>query len=188
MKFCSECAHPVVFEIPPDDNLPRYVCHHCNTIHYQNPNIVVCTIPYWKKENDISVLLCRRAIEPRKGLWTLPGGFMENNETTREAAHRETVEEAGANIAMQDLFALMNLPTVQQVHLFYLAELKNLSFAPGPESLEAQMFSAKEIPWHEIAFASTWHALDLFFANPEKATKGEYKLHSLDLKELINPS
>lgn len=188
MKFCSECAHPVVFEIPPDDNLPRYICRRCKTIHYQNPKIVVCTLPFWQKDGEISVLLCRRAIEPREGFWTLPGGFMENNETTKEAAKRETEEEAGADIAMQDLFALMSLPTVQQVHLFYLAKLKSLSFAPGLETLEIQMFSQKNVPWHEIAFASTYHALELFFANPEKAVRGEYKPHSLDLKQLVTPT
>lgn len=187
MKFCSQCAHPVVFDIPPDDTLPRHICPSCKTIHYQNPKIVVCTIPFWKKEKDISILLCRRAIEPREGFWTLPGGFMENDETTREAALREIEEEAGADVVIHDLFSLMNLPTVQQVHLFYLAELRSLSFAPGLETLETQMFTQAEIPWHEIAFTSTRHAIELFFANPEKSINGQGKLHALDLKQLVNP-
>ncbi len=186
MKFCSQCAYPVSFEIPPDDNLPRYICHQCKTIHYQNPKIVVCTIPFWKQSKNLSILLCRRAIEPRKGLWTLPGGFLENNETTQEAALRETVEEAGAKISLLDLFSLMNLTSVHQVHLFYLAELNSLSFAPGIETIEAKMFTEDEIPWDEIAFTSTKYAIKLFFEDKEKVLDKTYKLHSLDLKKLID--
>jgi ADP-ribose pyrophosphatase YjhB (NUDIX family) len=185
MKFCSQCAHPVVFDIPPDDTLPRHICKNCRTIHYQNPKIVVNTIPFWKKEKNVSVLLCRRAIEPRAGFWTLPGGFMENDETTKEAALRETEEEAGADIVVHDLFSLMNLPSVQQVHLFYLAELKSLSFAPGLETLETQMFTEAKIPWNEIAFTSTRQALELFFSDHRKAIDGQSRLHSVDLKRLV---
>ncbi|NLC24454.1 MAG: NUDIX hydrolase [Oxalobacter sp.] len=188
MKFCSQCAHPVVFDIPLDDTLPRYICKNCKTIHYQNPKIVVNTIPFWKEEKELSVLLCRRAIEPRLGFWTLPGGFMENNETTKEGALRETEEEAGADIVVRDLFSLMNLPTVQQVHLFYLAELKSLSFAPGLETLETQMFTETEIPWDEIAFTSTRQALELFFSDQQKALNGQSRLHSVDLKRLVYPT
>ena len=186
MKFCSQCAHPVSFEIPPDDNLPRHICHNCKIIHYQNPKVVVCTIPFWKNGKDISVLLCRRAIEPRQGFWTLPGGFLENNETTKEAALRETKEEAGADITLQDLFSLMNLTTVHQVHLFYLAELKSLSFDPGIESLEVQMFTQERIPWNEIAFTSTKYAIKLFFNDLENILNGTYKPHSVDLKRLVD--
>lgn len=185
MKFCPQCAHPVSFEIPAGDNLPRHICQHCKTIHYQNPKIVVCTIPFWKTEKGISILLCRRAIAPRYGLWTLPGGFLENNETTKEAALRETEEESGANIVLQDLFSLMNLTNAHQVHLFYLAKLKNLSFNPGIETLEVQMFTQENIPWEEIAFTSTKHAIELFFNDLEKALDGTFKLHSVDLKRLI---
>lgn len=188
MKFCSQCAHPVIFDIPPDDNLPRHICPGCKAIHYKNPKIVVCTIPFWKKDKDISILLCRRAIEPRSGFWTLPGGFMENNETTREAALRETQEEAGAHVIVHDLFSLMSLPTVHQVHLFYLAELCDLSFAPGLETLETHMFAQKDIPWSEIAFASTKRAIELFFTDPDKQINGGSKMHTLDLTSLIYPS
>jgi len=188
MKFCSQCAHPVVFDIPPDDTLPRHICKNCKTIHYQNPKIVVNTIPFWKEKSVLTVLLCRRAIEPRMGFWTLPGGFMENNETTEEAALRETIEEAGADIIVHDLFSLMNLPTVQQVHLFYLAGLKSLSFSPGLETLETQMFTEAEIPWDEIAFTSVGRALELFFSDQKKAINGESKLHSIDLKQLFYPT
>ena len=113
---------------------------------------------------------------------------MENNETTEEAALRETIEEAGADIIVHDLFSLMNLPTVQQVHLFYLAGLKSLSFSPGLETLETQMFTEAEIPWDEIAFTSVGRALELFFSDQKKAINGESKLHSIDLKQLFYPT
>src|SRR6478736_5861287 len=118
MKFCSECAHPVSFFTPLNDNRPRFVCEQCGTIHYQNPKMVVGSIPVWETNGATHILLCKRAIEPRLGYWTLPAGFMENNETTAEAARRETVEEAGARIELQDLFSLLNVPHVHQVHLF----------------------------------------------------------------------
>ena len=188
MKFCSQCAHPVVFDIPANDNMLRHICPNCGTIYYQNPKIVVCTIPFWDKEEGVSILLCRRAIDPRQGLWTLPGGFMENNETTKEAALRETQEETGADVVVHDLFSLMNLPTAQQVHLFYIAELRHLSFSPGLETLEARMFTEEEIPWKEIAFSSTRHAIELFFADPERTVNERRKLHALDLKQLVYPT
>ena len=119
MKFCSECAHPVVLAIPEGDNRPRYVCTHCNTIHYQNPKLVVGSIPVWERDGELQILLCKRAIEPRYGYWTLPAGFMENEETTEQAAQRETEEEAGANVELGPLFSLLNVAHVHQVHLFY---------------------------------------------------------------------
>ncbi|MGZ5201784.1 MAG: NUDIX hydrolase, partial [Telluria sp.] len=152
MKFCSECAHPVALAIPEGDNRPRYVCTHCDAIHYQNPKLVVGSIPVWERDGELKILLCKRAIEPRYGYWTLPAGFMENAETTAEAAVRETEEEAGANIAIGELFTLLNVKHVHQVHLFYLARLLDLDFAPGIESLEAKLFSEREIPWDELAF------------------------------------
>lgn len=188
MKFCSQCGHPVIWAVPPDDNLPRFICEKCKTIHYQNPNNVICTIPYWQNKNEISVLLCRRAIEPRLGLWTLPGGFMENGETTTEAASRETIEEAGAHIELGELFAVMNLPTVNQVHLFYLAKLKDLSFDPGPETSEIIMVTKESVPWKDISFTSTHKALALFFTDAEKIISGAFKPFSVDLKKLIHPS
>ena len=135
MKFCSDCAHPVSLQIPPDDTRARYVCQQCGIIHYQNPKMVVGSIPLWDEGEQPQVLLCRRAIEPRHGYWTLPAGFMENSETTAEAAARETMEEAGARIEMQSLFTLINVAHVHQVHLFYRARLLDLDFAAGIESL-----------------------------------------------------
>lgn len=182
MKFCSECAHPVALAIPEGDNRPRYVCSHCNAIHYQNPKLVIGSIPVWEEDGEPKVLLCKRAIEPRYGYWTLPAGFMENEETTAEAAVRETEEEAGANIEIGELFTLLNVVHVHQVHLFYLARLRDLDFAPGIESLEVQLFSEREIPWDELAFPTIRTTLELFFADRVKMREGgSYGFHSRDI-------
>lgn len=182
MKFCSECAHPVALLVPPDDNRPRHVCQQCGTIHYQNPKMVIGSIPVWEAGGTTSVLLCKRAIEPRYGYWTLPAGFMENNETTAEAAMRETEEEAGARIALQPLFSMMNVPHVHQVHMFYRARLLDLDFAAGTESLEVQLFTEVEIPWDELAFSTVSHTLKLFFADLAKAREGApFGFHTQDI-------
>lgn len=182
MKFCSECAHPVALAIPEGDNRPRYVCSHCNAIHYQNPKLVVGSIPVWEEDGEAKVLLCKRAIEPRYGYWTLPAGFMENEETTAEAAVRETEEEAGANIEIGELFTLLNVVHVHQVHLFYLARLRDLDFAPGIESLEVQLFTEREIPWDELAFPTIRTTLELFFADRVKMREGgSFGFHSRDI-------
>ena len=182
MKFCSECAHPVDLQIPDGDNRPRYVCQQCTTIHYQNPKLVIGSIPVWEAEGKPQVLLCRRAIEPRYGYWTLPAGFMENSETTGEAAVRETEEEAGADIELGELFTLLNVAQVHQVHLFYLARLRSLDFAPGIESLDVRMFAEHEIPWDELAFPTIRTTLELFFADRVKMREGgSYGFHSRDI-------
>ena len=182
MKFCSECASPVSLKIPAGDNRPRYVCDSCAAIHYQNPKMVLGTIPVWEQDGELKVLLCKRAIEPRYGYWTLPAGFMENDETTGAAALRETREEAGANVAMGPLYALLNVARVHQVHMFYLATLLDLDFAPGEESLEVQLFSESEIPWDDLAFPTIQSTLELFFADRVKIREGGYYgFHTLDL-------
>jgi ADP-ribose pyrophosphatase YjhB (NUDIX family) len=182
MKFCSECAHPVALAIPEGDNRPRYVCSHCDAIHYQNPKLVVGSIPVWEQDGQLKVLLCKRAIEPRYGYWTLPAGFMENAETTAEAAIRETEEEAGARIEIGELFTLLNVAHVHQVHLFYLARLVDLDFAPGIESLEVALFAEHEIPWDDLAFPTIRTTLELFFADRVKMREGgTYGFHSQDI-------
>jgi ADP-ribose pyrophosphatase YjhB (NUDIX family) len=182
MKFCSECAHPVALVIPEGDNRPRYVCAQCNTIHYQNPKLVVGSIPVWEEDGKVKVLLCKRAIEPRYGYWTLPAGFMENNETTAEAAIRETEEEAGANIALGNLFTMLNVAHVHQVHLFYLARLRDLNFAAGIESLDVRLFAEHEIDWDELAFPTIRTTLELFFADRIKVREGaQFGFHSHDI-------
>ena len=180
MKFCSECAHPVVLAIPEGDNRPRYVCTHCNTIHYQNPKLVVGSIPVWEQDGELQILLCKRAIEPRYGYWTLPAGFMENEETTEQAAQRETEEEAGANIELGPLFSLLNVAHVHQVHLFYLARLRDLDYAAGIESLDVQLFTEATIPWDDLAFPTIRTTLELFFADRIKVREGgNFGFHSV---------
>ncbi|CAJ8460160.1 NUDIX hydrolase [Burkholderia pseudomallei] len=174
MKFCSVCGHEVIARIPPGDNRERFVCDQCGTIHYQNPRNVVGTIPVWGDQ----VLLCRRAIEPRYGYWTLPAGFMEMGETTAEAAARETLEEAGARVEVQNLFTLLNVPHVHQVHLFYLARLVDPSLEAGEESLEVRLFDEADIPWDEIAFPTVSQTLRFFFADREA---GDYGVHTGDI-------
>ncbi|QJD89451.1 NUDIX hydrolase [Duganella dendranthematis] len=182
MKFCSECASPVSLSIPAGDNRPRYVCSQCATIHYQNPKMVLGSIPVWERDGELKVLLCKRAIEPRHGYWTLPAGFMENNETTGEAAIRETEEEAGANIKLGNLFSLLNVARVHQVHMFYLAELLDLDFAPGEESLDVRLFTESEIPWDDLAFPTIRTTLELFFADRVKIREGGgYGFHTQDI-------
>ena len=175
IKNCRECGTAVVYRIPDDgDTKPRAVCPACHTIHYENPLNVVGTVPYLGDR----VLLCKRNIEPRWGLWTLPAGFMELNETTSEGAARETVEEAGAQFELQGLFTLVNVSRVGQVHLFYRAQLTSDQFDPGHETLEARMFLESEIPWEEIAFRTTKVTLERYFADRRS---GAYGIHQIDI-------
>ncbi|MES2832772.1 MAG: NUDIX hydrolase [Pseudomonadota bacterium] len=182
MKFCSECANQVSLRIPPDDNRLRFVCDRCSVVHYQNPKLVVGSIPVWDDGDQPCVLLCRRAIEPRHGYWTLPAGFMENGETTSDGAVRETMEEAGARIRLHALFSLLNVPHVDQVHLFYRATLLDLDYAAGTESLEVKLFSEKDMPWGDIAFPTVSNTLRYFFADHAKVREGgDYGVHAYDL-------
>ena len=162
MNYCTVCGHPLQVLVPPGDNRPRHVCSHCGEIHYQNPKLVVGAIPRWRNQ----VLLCRRAIEPRLGWWTLPAGFMENGESTVEAAMRETWEEAGALVEIDTLQALIDVPVIQQVHLFYRANLLSLDVAPGEESLETRLFPLRHIPWDELAFETVRAALAHHLRHP----------------------
>lgn len=152
------------FRVPEGDNLPRYICEQCETIHYQNPKIVAGCIPEWEDK----ILLCKRAIEPRLGKWTLPAGFMENRETTLQAAMRETREEANADVEIDELYALFNIPHISQVYLIFRARLLNLQFSPGTESLEVQLFSEEEIPWDELAFPVMTETLQRYFSDRQK--------------------
>lgn len=170
MKFCSHCGAPVEVRIPDGDTLPRHVCPACGAIHYQNPKLVIGSIPVWEDK----ILLCRRAIEPRCGLWTLPAGFMENGETLAQAALRETVEEANANVEIGELYALYNLPHISQVYMLFQARLLDLSFRPGLETLEVKLFAESEIPWEALAFRAIRETLQRFF---EDRSRGRYGLH-----------
>ena len=175
MKFCSNCASPVVKRVPPGDTLARWVCDQCGEIHYQNPRLVVGSIP----EYEGKLLLCRRAIEPRYGYWTLPAGFMENDETTAQAAARETLEEAGARVELEAPFSMISVPRVNQVHLFYRARVMELGFTPGEESLEVALWEEANIPWRDIAFRTVALTLKHWFAD---RGNGAFGFHAEDLQ------
>ncbi len=161
MKYCTRCGHLLHHRIPPGDNRPRYVCDHCQTIHYQNPRIVAGCLPLWQDR----VLLCRRAIEPRRGLWTLPAGYMENGETLEQAAVRETFEEACTEVDEIELYTLFNLPHIDQVTLFFRARMRSAEFAAGDESLEVALFREDQIPWQALAFPTITQTLQFYFAD-----------------------
>ena len=161
MKFCSECGHTVSERIPEGDNRLRFVCDECRTIHYRNPNIVAGTLPVWEDK----VLLCKRAIEPRYGTWTLPAGFMELGETMEQAALRESEEEDRAFVKIDEFYYLFSLPHVNQVYVMYRAQLLDLDFCAGEESLEVRLFTEQEIPWGELAFRTIHYTLEKYFAD-----------------------
>lgn len=174
MKFCANCASPVAQRIPPGDSVPRFVCDQCGDIHYQNPKVVLGTLPEWEGR----ILLCRRSIEPRYGYWTLPAGFMENGESTAQGAQRETFEEAGARIEIGEPFSMLSVPYVNQVHIFYRARLLDLGFAPGEETLEVALFHENDIPWRDIAFKTVDMTLKYWFADRKQ---GGFGFHSAEL-------
>ena len=164
MKFCSKCGGKLEQRIPEGDDRTRHICSNCDTIHYINPRVIVgCLVEYENK-----ILLCKRAIEPRSGLWTLPAGFMENGETTLQGAARETWEEARAVVADQQFYRLFDVPNISQVYMFYRARLVDGAFGVGPESEETGLFSEDEIPWREIAFPVVYHTLREYFHDRKK--------------------
>lgn len=175
IKHCRACGQPTVYRVPQDDNRERAVCTACTEVHYENPINVVGTVPVW----DRQVLLCKRNIEPRRGLWTLPAGFLEYGESTEQGAARETDEEAGARIEMQGLFTVLNVVHVGQLHLFYRARLLDTRFEPGPETIEARLFAEHEVPWDQIAFRTVRETLQLYFADRER---GQFELHVGDIR------
>ena len=158
MKFCTQCGGPVSKKIPQDDNRERYVCDDCGFIHYHNPNAVVGTLPYCGDK----VLLCKRGIEPRKGLWTLPAGFLELGETLQEGALRETMEEAKLQVSDVKLFTILSVPHINQIYTFFTGKVVNDDFGPTPESSEVELFKFDDIPWSELAFPTVIKTLKLF--------------------------
>jgi ADP-ribose pyrophosphatase YjhB (NUDIX family) len=155
MNFCSHCGQPVTVLVPEGDQRPRHVCTACGRIHYQNPRIVAGCVP----EHEGRILLCRRAIEPRRGYWTIPAGFMENGETTQDAARRESLEEALADVEIGSLLAVVHVLHADQVHVMFRARLPRPEFGAGHESLEVMLCQEADIPWHDIAFRSVDYAL-----------------------------
>lgn len=171
MRYCSQCGAPVIFRVPEGDNLPRHVCEACNTIHYDNPRIVAgCIVTHGEK-----VLVCRRAIEPRKGFWTLPAGFMEHGESVAEAAAREAREEACVTVELDALFAIVDVIHAGQVHMMYRGRLVSPAHRPGPESLETALVTLDDVPWDELAFPSVRFTLERF---REDVGRNAFRLHS----------
>lgn len=170
MSYCKKCGQTTQESIPDGDHLPRAVCSSCGYIHYENPKLIVGCIPEWKNK----ILLCKRAIEPRFGLWTLPAGFMENRETTAAGAARETLEEANANVHDLEAFTLYDIPHISQVYLMFRAKLTAPEYSVSPESSEVQLFDEENIPWDEIAFAAIKQTLRQYF---EDRAKGKFSFH-----------
>lgn len=178
MKYCSHCGAAVSQKIPVGDNLPRHVCDQCDLIHYHNPKIVAGCIPEWEGQ----ILLCRRAIEPRVGLWTFPAGFMEIGESTEQAAIRETKEEAEADVAITSLYAVMSLPHIGQVYLVFRGRMLTACYEAGSESLEVRLFPLSGIPWNEIAFPVVKDALRRYV---EDAASGHFGVHVASLHDTL---
>lgn len=170
MNFCSICGEKVSLLVPDGDNRLRHVCDHCGTIHYQNPKIVTGCIPEWNDE----ILLCRRAIEPKKGLWTLPAGFMENQETNMEGAAREANEEANADVRDMSLFAIFSIPHINQVYTFYRGTLHEGKASAGDESEEVALVAEQDIPWDKLAFPVVIETLKLYFRDRQH---GGFRIH-----------
>ena len=176
MRYCSKCGSDQIdFKVPVGDNIKRYVCSACDSIFYTNPNLIVGTICI----KDDQILLCKRNIEPRFGLWTLPAGFMENSETLQEGALRETKEETQASPKIIAPYSAFSLTHISQVHFFYLADLGNESFGPTSESSAVELFDEKDIPWDQIAFPTFTKTLKYYF---EDRKNGDFPFREEALK------
>ncbi len=180
MKFCSDCGQPLERRIPPGDNLPRAVCTACGAIHYENPRIVVGCVPEWQGR----ILLCRRAIMPRRGYWTVPAGFMENGESLQTAAARETLEEAEARVEVGSLLSITHVLHAAQVHVSFRGRLLDGRYGVGAESLECFLCDEADIPWTEIAFPSIEFALRCYFQDRSAALE---RLHFSDVDRPLKP-
>ncbi len=182
-RFCMQCGSAKVeLRIPHGDDRERHICADCGYIHYLNPKIVVGMLPVWEDK----ILLCKRAIEPRYGYWTLPAGFMEEGETVEQGAARETLEEANARVVIEPScvvpYVILSLPQIAQVYMLFLATLSDLDFSSGPESLEVKLFREEEIPWEQLAFRTIDEALKHFFADRKKG------LFTPHIGEILHPS
>jgi ADP-ribose pyrophosphatase YjhB (NUDIX family) len=180
MKFCPDCGQPLEVRIPEGDHLPRHVCRACSSIHYQNPKIIVGCVP----EHSGRILLCRRAIEPQLGYWTIPAGFMENNETLQQGAARESREEALAEVEVGSPLAIVHVLHAHQVHVMFRARLAEPLFGIGEESLEVELYRPEDIPWQEIAFPSVRFALEHFI---DDRRTGREELHFTAIDRRLPP-
>lgn len=165
MKYCSNCGSSKLdFIIPDGDHVKRYTCEDCGTIHYTNPNMVVGALCV---RND-KILMAKRNIHPRKGLWTLPAGFMENAETLQQGALRETFEETGSRAKVIQPYTLFSLPHINQVHMFFLADLLDEDFGPTSESQAVELHGEEDILWDQLAFPTVEKTLKHYFADKKK--------------------
>jgi ADP-ribose pyrophosphatase YjhB (NUDIX family) len=174
VKFCNSCGGELVLALPPHDTRERHVCTACSTVHYENPRVVAGCIPEWQGR----ILLCKRSIEPRAGLWNLPAGFMETGETVAETALRETGEEANARVELLGLYSIMNLPHISQVYFMFRARLLDPDFSPGHETADARLFGPAEIPWGELAFPTVQHTLRFYL---DDLDSGNYRFRMGDI-------
>ncbi len=174
MTFCLKCGNTAALKTPTGDNRKRIVCNHCEYIHYQNPNIICGTVVV----HEDKILLCKRAIEPQYGLWTIPAGFMEIGETVEQGAKRETLEEADATAINLKLYCIYDIPVIGQVYMLYLANLQDGNFGAGLESLACQLFTEDEIPWSNMAFESSIRSLRHYFADRQTCQNfADFPLH-----------
>ncbi len=178
MPHCFLCGEILQAVVPPGDSRERLVCPACGHVHYENPRLIVGTLP---EDPRRGILLCRRAIEPRKGLWTLPAGFLENGEAMAMGARRETLEEAGARLRTLHLYTLIDIPHIHQVHVFYRARIHSLARPEGDETLEVRFFANGEIPWEELAFRSVRYTLERYTTD---RARGRFPLHEITLSPL----
>ena len=176
IRFCNSCGAAVTHRIPEGDNLERAVCDACGIVHYQNPKIVVGCLPVYGER----ILICKRAIEPRYGLWTLPAGFMENNETAAEGAAREALEEANANVEIEDLYTVYSIPNISQVYMMFRARLIDPNVSPGAESLEVKLVTLDEIPWDQLAFAMVKKTIESYI---EDLKSGVFRTRFGDIRK-----
>lgn len=181
-RYCTRCGAPTAFAVPAGDNRPRRVCGACETVHYENPKIVVGCVPEWQGR----VLLCRRAIEPRVGYWTLPAGYLEMGETTEEGALRESAEEAGIEVELHGLYTVFSLPHINQIHMLYRATLKAPVWACGSETLEIALVDEHTVPWDVLAFRTVRETLERYFADHRR---GSFGVHHgvIDLRAAARP-
>lgn len=177
MKYCSQCGGSLQHRVPEGDNLPRYICNNCAEIHYHNPRVITGCLPIWQDK----VLMCKRAIEPRYGYWTLPAGFLELGETAAQGAARETMEEARAQVEVRNLYSFINVTYIGQIYTLYLADMLNLDFGPGPESLEVELMTEDDIPWSELAFPTVKLSLQNYFADRRENRPMEMHTHDLTI-------
>ena len=170
MRYCLQCDHEAERKIPATDNMPRLVCPNCNYIHYENPKVICGALVLWENK----VLLCRRAIEPRYGLWTLPAGYMELQETMAQGAARETREEAEAEVSIGELYCMYDIPRIGQIYVLFKSTLIDGQFGAGDETIESRLFEEHEIPWGDLAFPSVERTLRHYFADQKT---GSFPMH-----------